>query len=76
MATIISGSKLHQQMFKCFNCGRKTVTLENDFSRELPNVKIDDDDLDESAVKDVLEALESLQDEWLATCTHCGWSDN
>ena len=74
MATIINSSKVSHQMFKCYNCGRKTVSLGSGLLvTELKLEQIEDDDLDESSV---LEALELLQDEWLATCNHCGWSDS
>ena len=83
MATIINSSKLAEQMFKCYNCGRKTVS--SALSRQViknveasPKLNIitflnSNNDLDEVSV---LEALEALQDEWLASCKSCGWSDS
>ena len=75
MATIIPGSKVYQQMFRCFNCGRKTVSLGNViFMNEFTfQGQIEDDDLDE---REFLEELTDQQIEWLATCKHCGWSDS
>ena len=76
MATSISGSKVFNQMFKCFNCGRKSVSLQNDFllhkSPLLNSIDDEDEDLEDN---EFLDDLKDLGDEWLATCRHCGWSD-
>ena len=77
MATTISGLKVNSQMFKCFNCGHKTVSL--GYSMLTDTVKpanVEEDDLDVSVVTEKLEILEGLQEDWMATCSNCGWSDN
>lgn len=74
MATNVSQSKVAQQQFKCFNCGRKTVSLGNNIivtEKELKNGENDDFDKES-----VLSLLKLLNDEWLASCTYCGWTDS
>ena len=74
MATNASQIRISHQMFKCYNCGRKTVSLgDNIFVTELELKTVEDDDLDKQSV---LESLEFLSDEWLASCKYCGWSDS
>ena len=77
MATIISGSKVNSQMFKCYNCGHKTVSLGYSlFEDNVKRANVEDDDLEDSGVTEKLEILEGLQEDWMATCANCGWSDN
>ena len=74
MATTISGLKVNSQMYKCFYCGRKTVSLQNDsyvMTKLLQNVN-EDGLLD---TRELLDNFKNLNEEWLATCQHCGWSD-
>ena len=74
MATIITNSELFHQMFKCYNCGRKTVSLGNDvFFENIQLNNVDDDDLNEVTMVDTLDQID---DEWVATCRNCGWSDS
>ena len=77
MATIISGLKVNHQMYKCFNCGRKAVSLGNDYF-ELKNREsypFEDDELNEKDVFSDSAEFNEFNDEWQATCHHCGWSD-
>lgn len=74
MATTISGLKVNSQMYKCFNCGRKTVSLKYDYEVTTNLSKnVDEEDLIDT--KELLDNLKNMNDEWLATCQHCGWSD-
>ena len=78
MATIISGLKVNHQLFKCFNCGRKTVSLGNDYFQPFVNgnYAIEDDDPDERELLNETTEFSDFLDEWQATCSHCGWSDS
>lgn len=74
MATNISGLKVYNQMFKCFNCGRMSVSLRNDslLRKNVLENSVEDEELDN---KEILDDLKELNEEWLASCSYCDWSD-
>jgi hypothetical protein len=75
MATVISGYKVSHQMFKCFNCGRKSVSLNTSWLLEENRVlnEVEDDDLEDDLL---LDSLELVENDWLAACAACGWLDS
>lgn len=75
MAITISESKVLHQLFKCYNCGRKSVSLGTDDFKYIMTEKEStvESDVDET---ELLDDLTEVNDEWMATCSHCGWSDS
>ncbi len=75
METIKSASKVYNKMFKCIKCGRKSVSLGNEgFNYKMTSKEDTEDESEEE--NEFLDDLTDLNDEWTATCSHCGWSDS